>query len=102
MHFSGSGKCIWALPQPRPRFRLLVCLQRQRKAFKTSLTEFMYTFAFSNSEAFLCFLERWQLFHAFCKEQRAECIFQAWKNAFGHGSACSGLVLELGIRLKSY
>ena len=58
MHFSGPGKCIWALPRPRQCFRLLVCLQRQRKAFKTSLTEFMCTFAFRNSEAFLCFFRK--------------------------------------------
>ena len=97
MHFSGPGKCIWALPRPCQCQGLVESLQRQRKAFQRKLKDLKkeITFDFSNSEAFLCFLERWQLFHAFCKEQKAECIFQALKNAFGHGSARSD------IRLKS-
>ena len=101
MHFSGPGKCIWALPRPCEYQGLVQSFAE--KTFKTSLKEFkkVFTFAFSNSKAFLCLLKMAAV-HAFWKEQKAECIFQALKNAFGHGSACSGLVLELGIRLKSY
>ena len=48
--------------------------------------------AFPNEEMVFFFLEMAAVSH-FCREQRAKCIFQAWKNAFGHGSARSHLVL---------
>ena len=82
MHFPGPEKCIW-LSLDGSRL-LAICILRHPAKTRTLHFQMKRWFSF--------FLEMAAVSH-FCREQRAKCIFQAWKNAFGHGSARSRLVL---------